>query len=86
MTRINTILPEDMIEKLDTIAHDEKKSRGKLIREAAERLIRERERLMEEKRRNDRMRRAVVTQDKLRRKSGSWDGVAELRKMRAAKG
>jgi metal-responsive CopG/Arc/MetJ family transcriptional regulator len=42
------VLPEDMIEKLDGIARDEKKSRSMLLREAAERLIEEHQMRLEE--------------------------------------
>lgn len=80
--RINTILSEDIIEKLDNIAKDEHKSRSMLLREAAEKLIDEHNRRVEENRRKERVRRAIDTQDRLRKKSGRWDGTAEVRKWR----
>jgi metal-responsive CopG/Arc/MetJ family transcriptional regulator len=83
MVRINTIFSETILEKLDSIAKDEKKSRSMLLREAAEKLIEEHQRRMEEGLRKERMRRALDTQDKLRRKSGRWwAGMAEVRKWR----
>ena len=84
MVRINTVFPETILEKLDSIARDENKSRSMLLREAAEKLIEEHRHRLEEKRRKDRMKRALDTQDKLRKKSGKWDGVSEVRKWREA--
>ena len=84
MVRINTVFSETIFEKLDSIAKDEKKSRSMLLREAAEKLIEEHQRRLEEGLRKERMRRALDTQDKLRKKAGRWDGVAEVRKWREA--
>lgn len=82
MARINTILSEDIIEKLDDIAQAEHKSRSMLLREAAQKLIEEHRRGMEEAIQREKMRQAVSLQDRLRKKSGKWDGVAEVRKWR----
>jgi metal-responsive CopG/Arc/MetJ family transcriptional regulator len=82
MVRINAILSEDMIEKLDTITKHEHKSRSMLLREAAEQFIEEYQQKMEEVRRKERVKHAIGTQDRLRKKSGAWDGVSELRKWR----
>jgi metal-responsive CopG/Arc/MetJ family transcriptional regulator len=82
MIRINTVFPETTLEKLDSIAKDENKSRSMLLREAAEKYIDEHQRQVEEKQRKVRMNRALVAQDRLRKKSGKWDGVAEVRKWR----
>jgi metal-responsive CopG/Arc/MetJ family transcriptional regulator len=82
MVRINTILSEGMIKKLDGIAKDEHKSRSELLREAAEILIKEHQRKIEEARRKERIRHAIDTQDRLRKKSGRWNGVSEIRKWR----
>lgn len=82
MVRINALLPEDMIAKLDSIAKDEKKSRSMLLREAAEKLIKEYQRELEETRRRERIKRGIGMQDRLRKRSGKWNGVAEVRKWR----
>ncbi len=82
MVRINAILPEDTIEKIDSIAKEEKKSRSSILREAAERLIEEYQRLRAEELRRERLSHAIKIQDKLREKSGRWDGVSEVRKWR----
>lgn len=82
MVRINTIFPEDIIEKLDDIAKGQKKSRSMLLREAAGKLIEEYQRKIEEARRKERIRHAIDIQNRLRKKSGKWDGVSELRRWR----
>jgi metal-responsive CopG/Arc/MetJ family transcriptional regulator len=82
MMRINTIFPEEILEKLDHIAREEKKSRSMLLREAAEKLIHDYQRILEEGKRKRRVKLAIDTQDRLRKKSGRWDGVSEIRKWR----
>ncbi len=82
MVRINAILPEETIKKIDTIAKEEKKSRSKLLREAAEKLIKEYERIKAEKIRKERLMNSIKIQDKLRKKAEKWDGVSEVRKWR----
>lgn len=82
MVRINAIFPEDMLEKLDSIAKEEKKSRSMLLRKAAEKLIEEHQGCLEEKHRKARIKHAITTQDRLRKKSGKWNGVSEVRKWR----
>ena len=84
MVRINTVFPEATLEELDTIAKEEKKSRSRLLREAAELLIGEHKQRLEERRKKERMKKAFAVQDRLRRKAGRWDGVAKLRKWREA--
>lgn len=82
MVRINTLLPAEVIKKLDSIARDEHKSRSMLLREAAENLIRDYQQSKEELRRKERARQALEVQDRLRKKSGAWKGVSEIRKWR----
>ncbi len=82
MIRINAIFPENMLKELDSIARERKESRSMLLREAAERLIKEYIREKEERRRKERIKKAINTQDRLREKSGKWNGVSELRKWR----
>lgn len=82
MVRINAIFSEDTIKKIDMIAKEEKKSRSNLLREAAEKLIVEYQRIKAEQYRKDRLTNAIKIQDRLRRKSGKWDGVMEVRKWR----
>jgi len=82
MVRINAIFSEHTIKKIDKIAKEVKKSRSNLLREAAEKLIVEYQRIKEEQYRKERLSNAIKIQDRLRRKSGKWDGVAEVRKWR----
>lgn len=82
MVRINVIFPEDMIEKLDNIAKKKKINRSMLLRDAAEKLIEEYQCQLEENRRKALIRRAIALQEKLRKKSGKWNGVSEIRKWR----
>lgn len=82
MARINTILSEDIIEQLDGIAQEEHKSRSMLLREAAQKLIEEHRRSMEAIVKRKKIRDAISLQDRLRKKSGKWDGVSEVRKWR----
>lgn len=82
MVRINAILPEETIKKIDTIAKEEKKSRSKLLREATEKLIKEYEGIKAEQIRKERLMNSIKIQDKLRKKAGKWDGVSEVRKWR----
>ena len=80
--RINAILSDELVRALDAIAQEEKKSRSQLLREGAEKVIAEYERQSEERRRQVKMQQAMAVQDRLREKSGTWDGVAEIRKWR----
>jgi metal-responsive CopG/Arc/MetJ family transcriptional regulator len=80
--RINAILNDTLVQALDAIAKEEKKTRSQLLREGAEKIIAEFERKQEEKRRRAKMQQAMIIQDRLRQKSGAWDGVAEIRKWR----
>ena len=70
MVRINAIFSEDTIKKIDKIAKEKKKSRSNLLREAAEKLIEEYERMKAEQYRKERLSNAIKAQDRLRRKSG----------------
>ena len=52
------------------------------MREAAEKLIDEYQRQKAEEIKKERIKRAIEVQDKLKRKSGKWGGVSEVRKWR----
>jgi len=85
MMRINAILSEDTIKKIDSIAKEEKKSRSKLLREATEKLIIEYQRKKAEQIRKEQLMKAIKVQDNLKKKAGKWDGVSEIRKWRELK-
>jgi metal-responsive CopG/Arc/MetJ family transcriptional regulator len=82
MVRINAVLREDIVEGIDQIAKETGESRSSLLREAAQRLIREHRQKKAEEIRQKKAARAMQVQDRLRKKAGKWDGVAELRKSR----
>ena len=82
MVRINTVFQEDLIEEIDRIAKDKGKSRSHILREAAHKLIKDYQRQRSEEIRMKKVRQAIIIQDRLRKKSGKWDSVSELRKWR----
>ena len=82
MVWINTVFQEDLIEKIDRIAKEEGKSRSRILREAANKLIKDYQRQRSEEIRMKKVRQAITIQDRLRKKSGKWDSVSELRKWR----
>ena len=82
MVRINAVLREDIVEGIDQIAKETGKSRSSLLREAAQRLIREHGEKKADEIRRKKAARAMQVQDRLRKKGGKWDAVAELRKWR----
>ena len=80
--RINAVLDDELLGKIDKTAQAMNKSRSLFIREATERYISEIEAQKAEEERKRRMEAAIRLQDKLREKAGEWDGVAEIRKGR----
>jgi metal-responsive CopG/Arc/MetJ family transcriptional regulator len=82
MVRINAVLREDIVEGIDQIAKETGKSRSSLLRDAAQRLIREHREKRAEEIRRKKAAQAMQVQDRLRKKGGQWDAVAELRKWR----
>jgi len=82
MVRINAVLREEIVEGIDEIAKETGESRSSLLREAAQRLIKEYRHQKAEEMRRKKTTRAIQVQDRLRKKAGRWDAVAELRKWR----
>jgi metal-responsive CopG/Arc/MetJ family transcriptional regulator len=82
MVRVNVVLTEEIVAQLDAIAREERRNRSSLLREAALARIEEHKRAAEERQRRTRMRRALSVQDRLREKSGAWNGAAQVRKWR----
>jgi predicted transcriptional regulator len=80
--RINTVLDDDLVVKLDQAAKEMKKNRSFLIREASERYLREYEVRKAEEERKRKFEAAARLQDGLRDQGGEWDGVGEIRKAR----
>jgi len=82
MVRINAVLREDIVEGIDEIAKETGESRSSLLRDAAQRLIKEYRHQKAEEMRRKKTAQAIQVQDRLRKKAGKWDAVAELRKWR----
>jgi len=80
--RINAMLTADLLKAIDDAAEEQGKSRSQFIREATAKYIAEHEQVKKEERRKQAFARAVEVQDRLRKKSGAWDGGAEVRKWR----
>ncbi|MBU1262146.1 hypothetical protein KKG61_08220 [bacterium] len=82
MLKINITFPEKLLEEVDSMANQLKKKRSRFLRDAVEVYIQECKRSIEEMERRRDIEEAMVVQDRLRKKTGDWDGVAELRKWR----
>lgn len=80
--RINAVISDDLLKRIDEVAGEQKKSRSLFIREATERYIAEHERKKEEERKREAFVRAAQAQDKLRKKAGKWAGASEIRQWR----
>ena len=80
--RINIVLGDELVRKIDAVSKEQKKSRSKFIREASGRYLAEYQRLKEEEIRKKKLENAVRIQDGLREKSRNWNGVSEVRKGR----
>ena len=80
--RINAVLDDELLGKIDKTAQAMNKSRSLFIREATERYISEIEAQKAEEERKRKFEAAVRRQDDLREKAGEWDGIAEIRKGR----
>ena len=74
-----------MIEEVDEISKEKRKSRSTLLREAAQELIKEYHYQREEEIRRKRIQHAIEVQDRLRKKSKKWDAISELRRWREAR-
>ena len=80
--RINAVLYDDLIRRMDSAAREEGISRSRLIREATERYLTAHESRKAEELRRKKVANAVKIQDELRARGGDWDGAAEIRKWR----
>jgi metal-responsive CopG/Arc/MetJ family transcriptional regulator len=82
MAKINISLPDEFLKEIDKLKGEENVSRSEFLREAVRtygKMLEERK--LEEKRRKNILE-SIRIQDSLRKKSGSWDGVKEIRKWR----
>jgi len=82
MRRLNIILPEETVELIDKFARDMEISRSAFLRKAAEEVIHRYQEEIRQRKKRERMELAIVTQDRLRKKAGKWNGAHEVRKWR----
>jgi len=82
MLKINITLPNDFLREIDKTAKEEHLSRSEFIRKAVRTYWEVCKQKAAEKKRAQNIREAMEIQDKLRKKAGKWNGVAEIRKWR----
>lgn len=82
MVRINTVFQEDILEEIDRIAKEKRKSRSRLLRDAAQSYIKQYQIQKAEEMKRKKIKTSMEVQDRIRVKSGKWDAVSELRKWR----
>ena len=80
--KINITLSEEDLKKIDEFVKRESFTRSGFIREAVKSYIAKVEAEEEERKRRERMKRAVAGIRQLRKKAGNWNGVSEIRKWR----
>lgn len=85
MPKINITIPSDFLKKVDRTAKEERLTRSELLRKAVETYWEARKAKQAEKKRIQNIREAMEIQERLRKKAGKWDGVAEIRKWREAR-
>jgi len=85
ITKINITLSEEELKKIDKFVKKESSTRSGFIREAVKHYMTEVEISEEERKKRERMKKAVTGIRKLRKKAGNWDGVSEIRKWRDAR-
>ncbi len=85
MVRVNISIGKDKLEELDNIREKKGISRSKLLREAADMYIDKYKKDQAQKKRKESIKQAIKTQDELRRQSGEWDGVSEIRRWRESR-
>lgn len=85
MLKINITLPSQFLAKVDKTAKEENLSRSEFLRRAVETYWEVRRQKVADKKRIHNIKEAIKIQDRLRKKAGKWDGVAEIRKWREAR-
>lgn len=82
MARANIIIPDDLLEQIDTAATQDNLSRSGLLQDAARAYLDRRRREREAVERTATMQKAAAEMDRLAEKFGKWDGVKMLRRLR----
>jgi len=83
--KINITLPEEELREVDTFIQRQGNTRSGLIQQALRFFIEQKEREEREKEKREEMLKAALEIKELRKKSGEWDGVTEIRKWREAR-
>jgi metal-responsive CopG/Arc/MetJ family transcriptional regulator len=83
--KINITLPEEVLKEIDEFTREGNATRSGLILDALRAFVARREDEAEEEARRANIRKAVSGIRQLKKRSGNWDGVAEIRKWRDAK-
>ena len=82
MAKINVSFPEGFLGQLDRLTREEHITRSELLRKAVKLYMDAWNQKKAEEKRQKGIMEAMKIQDALRKKSGKWDGVSELRKWR----
>lgn len=85
MTKINITVPEEFLLKIDRTAKDERLTRSEFLRKAVESFWEAKQKEKADQQRMKRIKTAMGVQEELRLKSGTWDGVQEIRMWRDAR-
>ncbi len=80
--KINITLPEEELREVDAFIQRQGDTRSGLIQQSLRFFIEQKEKVEIEKEKREGMIKAASKIKQLRKKSGEWDGVAEIRKWR----
>ena len=86
MKRLNITISDGIFKDLEDLKEEEKLNRSELIRKAIILYKNEFEKKLKEKRRKEKVMRAIQEINKLRESTGIWDGVSEIRRFRDSRG
>ncbi|MDE2811508.1 MAG: ribbon-helix-helix domain-containing protein [Gemmatimonadota bacterium] len=79
MARVNIMLPDDLLERIDQVAQQEGVSRSKLLRLAFMAYCQQRDATYEYQRKQAAIEHGMTLQDSLRKKALPWDPLQLLR-------
>ena len=82
MSRVNVVLPDDLLEQIDAVAKEEGVNRSRFLRNAVLVYFEQKELERKKAQRRQDIQRAMSIQDQLRRESHPWDAISELRHQR----
>lgn len=83
--KINVTLPEEELKRIDAFARKHGNTRSGLVQRALHFYVKQKEVEEEERKKREGMTKAIAEIERLREKSGDWDGVSEMRKWRESK-